>query len=658
MVAALSAWAFGLPAATATSFPAPVASDAGDLGESLLVRFKPKVAEAAADAALDGAGTEASEPVGQTGLVEVFTDGRPLEEVRRSLLTTGLVESAEPTRERRGSIVPSDVYYGDQASYLSAVGLPRAWDSATGSDGLVLAILDSGIDLDHPDLAGRLLAGYDFVNEDSSPADDQGHGTMVAGVAGARTNNGIGIAGATWRGRILPVKVMNASGVARDPDIIQGIVWAVAQGADVINLSLGGPGDSPELCRAVADAVADGVVVVAAAGNLSPGDPVVEHYPAACGGAVAVGAVDGSGNLASFSNSGTGVDLVAPGVNLYSTARAPGAVEAYVEEVTGTSFAAPLVAGAALLLRAADPAASAPAIAERLRRSARDLGAPGFDARYGAGLMDVAAALRFSSAGSTGGTGSQVRSGYWTVSADGRVYDFGDATLLGDAAGQLRQPAVDLEAAPGGAGYWIVDSHGAVFTFGVAGYHGGLTAASLWPGETVTSLSATPGGAGYWLFTTAGRVFRFGNAQLFGDLAAVRLNAPVLDSVPTPTGNGYYMVAADGGIFAYGDARFAGSTAHLRLNAPVQSLVPDPDGTGYWLVASDGGVFAFDAGFRGSMGGTPLNKPMTGMVAFGDGYLMVGEDGGIFNFSNLPFSGSLGGVFLTSPVVAVASLPR
>ena len=115
------------------------------------------------------------------------------------------------------------------------------------------------------------------------------------------------------------------------------------------------------------------------------------------------------------------------------------------------------------------------------------------------------------------------------------------------------------------------------------------------------------------------------------------------------------MVASDGGIFAFGDARFAGSTGAVPLDAPVQSVVPDPDGVGYWLVAADGGVFAFDAGFRGSLGGVRLNRPVTGMVAYGNGYLMVGEDGGIFSFSDLAFAGSLGAAPPASPVAAVAS---
>ncbi|MGH8971683.1 MAG: phosphodiester glycosidase family protein [Acidimicrobiia bacterium] len=247
------------------------------------------------------------------------------------------------------------------------------------------------------------------------------------------------------------------------------------------------------------------------------------------------------------------------------------------------------------------------------------------------------------------------RSGYWMVSADGTVYRFGDARQHGYVRTAPNQ-AVDLEPTPSGNGYWLVDDAGRVFAQGDAPWFGNADPAKLTTGEKVTSLSATPSGNGYWIFTSKGRVLAFGNAVHRGDLAALRLNGPVLDSVATPSGNGYYMVGSDGGVFTFGDAGFYGSTGSLRLNAPVQSLVPDPDGVGYWLVASDGGVFTFEAPFRGAMGSTKLNKPMSGMVAFGNGYLMVAEDGGIFNFSDKPFHGSLGSCPAASPVISVAPL--
>ena len=249
------------------------------------------------------------------------------------------------------------------------------------------------------------------------------------------------------------------------------------------------------------------------------------------------------------------------------------------------------------------------------------------------------------------------RAGYWMVGRDGRVYSFGDFVRYGDPVGLLGSAqVVDIEATPSAEGYWVLDDRGGVRAYGAAAHHGSVRPGQFRPGETATSLSATRSGAGYWVFTTAGRAFTFGDAAFLGDMAAVRLNGPVLDSVATPTGNGYYMVASDGGMFTFGDAAFAGSMGGKPLNARVRSMVPDPDGDGYWMVASDGGVFAFRAPFRGSMGGTALNRPITGIVGSGDGYLMVGEDGGIFNFSGRAFHGSLGSNPPTQPIVAVATV--
>ena len=250
------------------------------------------------------------------------------------------------------------------------------------------------------------------------------------------------------------------------------------------------------------------------------------------------------------------------------------------------------------------------------------------------------------------GTVAQGGSGYWMLGRDGSVYAFGDAPHLGNAG----PGAVDIEPTRSGKGYWTLDAAGQVRPFGEAADLGSLPAGRLTAGEAVTSLSATPTGAGYWLFTDRGRVVPVGDARHLGDMSGTGLNAPVLDSVATPSGLGYYMVAADGGIFSFGDARFSGSMGGRPLNAPVESLVPDPDGTGYWLVAVDGGVFAFDAAFRGSMGDRRLNAPVTGMVANGAGYLMVAADGGIFNFSDRPFSGSLGNNPPAHAIVFAATL--
>jgi subtilisin family serine protease len=604
------------------------------------------------------AGGTVEDVAGATGFVRVSTGSKPAAEVQAALAASPVVDTVEPNRVRHADLVPNDPRYNDpryapnQAAYLQAMHLPDAWNVTTGNDSMILAIIDSGVQLNHPDLAGRLVPGYDFVNKDASADDDYDHGTMVAGIAAAVTNNGAGMAGATWGGRIMPIKVLDSKGQGSDDNIAAGITFAVDHGAKVLNLSLGGPGASTTLQTAVDYATRHNVVVVAAAGN--DGDKGVTaattpHFPAACDGVISVGATDAAGNHAAFSSYGSWVDVVAPGETTATTGIVTTMRGSTYGSGSGTSFSSPLVAAAVFLMRSADPNADQATITLRLTATARVLGDRNV---YGAGMVDASAALaagagNFSTASTNG-------SGYWMVGQQGAVYRFGGASYLGDATRLLTNGAIaaDIEPTPSGGGYWIVDSAGHVFGFGNAGYFGGLP--GLRPGEQVTSISATPSGGGYWLFTSSGRGFNYGNAPQLGDLANLVLNGPILDSVPTPSGQGYYMVGSDGGIFAFGDARFAGSMGGRPLNAAVQSLVPDPDRSGYWLVASDGGVFAFDASFRGSMGGTRLNAPVTGMVPFGNGYLMVATDGGAFDFSDQPFSGSLAGAG-TQPIVSVAT---
>jgi hypothetical protein len=255
------------------------------------------------------------------------------------------------------------------------------------------------------------------------------------------------------------------------------------------------------------------------------------------------------------------------------------------------------------------------------------------------------------------------KSGYWMLGADGKVWGFGDAKVLGDVVGRMPAgaSAVHIEPTPDYGGYWINDDRGGVYAFGNAAPLGGINSSVLQAGEKVVSLSATPTGQGFWLFTTKGRVFAKGvGADNFGDLANTKLNGAVQSSVATPTGKGYYMVGSDGGVFTFGDAKFHGSTGNVKLNKPVMAVVPTRTGNGYWLVASDGGIFSFgsDAEFRGSQGDTKLNKPVVGMVRYGSGYLMVGSDGGIFNHSgsDAGFKGSLGANPPAIPITFAATL--
>ncbi|MBX6378015.1 MAG: S8 family serine peptidase, partial [Clostridia bacterium] len=284
---------------------------------------------------------------------------------------------------------------------LETVHAPEAWDavSAGGGQRVVLAVVDSGVDASHPDLAGRVdvdrgrnfVSGIDMANFQ----DDNGHGTHVAGIAAAVAGNGQGIAGVAGAANVivLPVKAFDQYGLGRAFDIEQGIRYAADQGADVINASFGTV-YSRLIAEAVAYAQEKGALMVASAGNES--GPVSSSYPAALPGVLAVSAIDSSGTLADFSNYGPEVALAAPGVDVLST------VPTFFDEdaapngyttMSGTSMAAPFVAGAAALLKAVHPEYTAQELARALTETARDAGGEGFDERYGHGILDVAAAV-------------------------------------------------------------------------------------------------------------------------------------------------------------------------------------------------------------------------------------------------------------------------
>jgi serine protease len=352
----------------------------------VLVTFRPGSRSALGAAAARDLDVSRSFP--EAGVAVVSSGSRDVDDVARELRADPRVRTAEPDQVRHADWTPDDPGFADQERYLRAVRLPGAWDTTRGSRYVVIAVLDTGVDLDHPDLALKLLPGHDAVEHDGVPDDDSGHGTFVAGVAAARTDNGTGVAGAAPRSRILPVKVLDSRGFGADSSVVEGIEWAVTHGADVINLSLGGPSRSPALDQAVRYAVDSDVVVVAAAGNQGTTEA---WYPAASPGAIGVGATDAGGDeLAWFSNSGASVDVVAPGMGITSTDAGPGAEYA---EGNGTSFAGPLVAGAAALVRAVEPDLPASAVAARVVGTAQDIGAQGRDPFLGRGRLDVIGAL-------------------------------------------------------------------------------------------------------------------------------------------------------------------------------------------------------------------------------------------------------------------------
>ena len=287
------------------------------------------------------------------------------------------------------SATPNDPYRGQQWA-ITKTTFGAMWPGSVGA-GVTIAVVDTGVDASHPDLAGRVLPGCRFLNTGSTGQlganDDYGHGTHVAGIAAALTDNGRGIEGAAPGARILPVKVLDGQGQGYSSDIANGVVWAANNGAQVINLSLGGPSAGTAMAAAIGYARLHGVTVVAAAGN-SALDGNAPMYPGASPGVIGVAAVDSNMQHATFSNTGSYIDLAAPGVGIISTV--PGGSYA---SWSGTSMATPYVAAAAAIVKAARPACTPDGVEARLESGATDLGAAGRDDSFGLGLVNPLRAL-------------------------------------------------------------------------------------------------------------------------------------------------------------------------------------------------------------------------------------------------------------------------
>lgn len=285
--------------------------------------------------------------------------------------------------------VPNDAFFSSQyALYNSSsqgIDAIGGWDVEEGDNSVIIAIVDTGIDYTHEDLAGKVIKGYDFANEDFDPKDDNGHGTHVAGIAGAISNNGAGVAGVCPGCSLLAVKAITANGSGVNTWIANGISNAVSLGAKVINLSLGGLDRSHTIQLAVEQAYQRGVVVVAASGNDGGTVPL---YPAAFPEVIAVGATDRYGEKASFSSYGSHLELAAPGQAIYSTL--PGN---NYEAWNGTSMSCPHVAGLAGLLLSRNPGITNEQVRQVLTATAQDLGESGRDSYFGYGRVNALAAL-------------------------------------------------------------------------------------------------------------------------------------------------------------------------------------------------------------------------------------------------------------------------
>lgn len=281
---------------------------------------------------------------------------------------------------------PNDSLYSRYQWNLPQIETEAGWNVNKGSENVTVAVVDTGVDINHPDLKDQIVSGYNVVQPGEKPLDDVGHGTHVAGVIGAVVNNNLGIAGMSWYNRVMPVKVLDQSGAGSTYAVAQGIIWATDHGAKVINMSLGNYADAQFLHDAIKYAFDHDVVLIAASGNDNTERP---GYPAAYPEVLAVAAVDEKKAKASFSNYGDYIDVAAPGVSIASTYPSN-----QYAALSGTSMASPHVTALAALIRSANPDLKNTDVMRIIKETAMDLGTSGNDKYFGSGLIDVASALK------------------------------------------------------------------------------------------------------------------------------------------------------------------------------------------------------------------------------------------------------------------------
>jgi serine protease len=353
------------------------------------------------------------------------------------------VEYAELNFIAHAFIVPDDPLYSYQwhlddqveggnpygGENGGGINVEPAWDIETGNPDVIVAVIDTGVAYENyeeaipigrsgkyryityqqaPDLAGtNFVDGYDFVNADEHPNDDEGHGTHVTGTIAQNTNNNSGVAGVAFDTSIMPIKVLDSSGSGTYADIADGIYYAANNGANIINMSLGGASGSTTLEDAVANAYGKGVTIVCASGN--DGSATTVSYPAAYDAyCIAVGATRYDEAIAYYSNGGPSLDLTAPGGDIYVDQNGDGYGDGVLQQTfgnnptdwgywfyQGTSMAAPHVSGVAALLIANAVATTPDEVRETLQSTAEDKGADGWDTGYGWGIVDAYAALTY-----------------------------------------------------------------------------------------------------------------------------------------------------------------------------------------------------------------------------------------------------------------------
>jgi subtilisin family serine protease len=347
----------------------------------ILVQPRPGLPRAAFDKVLGGHGGRV---IGKLDDLDVYVVSLPPtaseKAVAHALAQHPHIKFAEPDALIPSSFFPNDTYYTSEW-HLQTIGAPTAWNVATGS-GVTVAILDSGIDASHPDLAPQLVPGWNFYDNNSNTADVFGHGTEVAGVVAALGNNSMGVAGVAFNARLMPIRVTDTSGYASISALANGLTYAADHGARVANMSFAVQSYA-SVISAAQYFMNKGGVVLNSAGNYGTLDST-----APSNALVSVSATTSSDTFASWSSFGPYVDLSAPGVSIWTTTMGGG-----YGAVSGTSFSSPLTAGVAALVMSANAALTPSQVVSVLESSAVDLGSAGYDDDFGYGRVSAANAV-------------------------------------------------------------------------------------------------------------------------------------------------------------------------------------------------------------------------------------------------------------------------
>ncbi|MBT2571240.1 S8 family serine peptidase [Planococcus sp. ISL-110] len=334
-------------------------------------------------------GVTAAATINQSGNAKMAALDVPAGETTAAFMeelrARGDVEFVEPDYPIELAYTPNDPEFAGLQYHHQRIETSAAWKQTRGSAGVVVAVIDNGMDVLHAELAGQFVAPYDALKKKVGTISPGFHGTHVAGLIAGSADNGIWGAGVAPRTKIMPIDVFDDGGLGYTSDLIHGIEYAVAANVDIINLSLGSYYYSEALNQSIQQAHKQGIVIVAAAGNDGTRN---SHYPSSLANVISVGAVTSNDINSLFSNKGPTIDVTAPGTDIYSSLP-----NNLFGPLSGTSMAAPIVSGVAALIKADKPALSNKEIEKLIFSSADDLGKVGRDDVYGHGRVNARKAL-------------------------------------------------------------------------------------------------------------------------------------------------------------------------------------------------------------------------------------------------------------------------